>query len=104
LSYEAKKFILSIDNKLKTNGELLHLKKTAEVTNSKIHSNLDRNKNLNNLSNLRRPTAMGCPNRFNPHKSISTLLKPPLVTEYCGQAPSSPLYIREVPSSNPGAA
>jgi hypothetical protein len=25
-------------------------------------------------------------------------------TEYCGQAPSAPLYIREVPGSNPGAA
>ncbi|KAJ3623548.1 hypothetical protein MTP99_019768 [Tenebrio molitor] len=24
-------------------------------------------------------------------------------TEYCGQAPSAPLYIREVPGSNPGA-
>jgi hypothetical protein len=24
--------------------------------------------------------------------------------EYCGQAPSAPLYIREVPGSNPGAA
>jgi hypothetical protein len=23
-------------------------------------------------------------------------------TEYCGQAPSAPLYIREVPGSNPG--
>jgi hypothetical protein len=25
-------------------------------------------------------------------------------TEYCGQAPNAPLYIREVPGSNPGAA
>jgi hypothetical protein len=26
------------------------------------------------------------------------------LAEYCGQAPSAPLYIREVPGSNPGAA
>jgi hypothetical protein len=31
-----------------------------------------------------------------------TVSFPPLsVTEYCGQAPSAPLYIREVPGSNP---
>jgi hypothetical protein len=37
---------------------------------------------FNSLSNLWRPTAMGCPNRTNPHKIISTLRKPAVVPKY----------------------